>query len=78
MLQLTPEQQSFVDAQLSTGAFTSTTEIVDAAFELLRVRQTEHSLLAGAIAQVERGEVAELDVEDIKRRGRSRLGINGA
>jgi putative addiction module CopG family antidote len=73
MIQLTPSQQSFVDSQIATGAFRDSNEVVKAALELLSSRQREYSQLAEAIAQVERGEVAELDVEDIKRRGRQRL-----
>ena len=73
MIQLTPSQQSFVDSQIATGIFRDSNEVVKAALELLSSRQREYSQLAEAIAQVERGEVAELDVEDIKRRGRQRL-----
>jgi len=67
MTQLTPEQQVFVDGQVATGVFHSPTDVVEAAFELLKTRQQEFSQLSGAIAQVERGEVAELDIADIKR-----------
>jgi putative addiction module CopG family antidote len=73
MIQLTPSQQSFVDSQIATGVFRDSNEVVKAALELLSSRQREYSQLAEAIAQVERGEVAELDVEDVKRRGRQRL-----
>ena len=73
MIQLTPSQQSFVDSQIATGVFRDSNEVVKAALELLSSRQREYSQLVEAIAQVERGEVAELDVEDVKRRGRQRL-----
>ncbi len=73
MIQLTPSQQSFVDSQIATGIFRDSNEVVQAALELLSSRQREYSQLAEAIAQVERGEVAELDVEDVKCRGRQRL-----
>jgi putative addiction module CopG family antidote len=73
MIQLTPLQQSFVDSQVATGVFRDSNEVVQAALALLDSRQREYSQLAEAIAQVERGEVAELDVEDIKRRGRQRM-----
>jgi putative addiction module CopG family antidote len=75
MIQLTPDQQSFVDAQVATGSYQSPNEVVQAALDLLESRHREYTQLTEAIAQVERGEVAELDVEDIKRRGRQRLGI---
>jgi putative addiction module CopG family antidote len=73
MIQLTPSQQSFVDSQIATGVFRDSSEVVQAALDLLNNRQREYAQLAGAIAEVERGEVAELDVADVKRRGRQRL-----
>jgi putative addiction module CopG family antidote len=73
MTQLTPSQQTFVDSQVATGIFRDSSEVVQAALELLNNRQLEYSQLVEAIAQVERGEVAELDMEDVKRRGRQRL-----
>jgi putative addiction module CopG family antidote len=73
MIQFTPSQQSFVDSQIATGVFRDSNEVVKAALELLNSRQREYSQLSEAIAQVERGEVAVLDVEDVKRRGRQRL-----
>lgn len=75
MIELTPSQQNFVDAQVATGVFRDPSEVLQAALELLNSRQQEYAQLASAVAQVERGEVAELDVEDIKRRGRLRMGL---
>lgn len=75
MIELTPSQQDFVDAQVATGVFRDPSEVLQAALELLGSRQQEYAKLASAIAQIERGEVSELDVEDVKRRGRLRLGL---
>jgi putative addiction module CopG family antidote len=75
MTQLTPEQQTFVDGQVATGVYRSPTEVVQAAFELLQSRQQEYAQLAEAIVQVERGDVARLDIADIKARGRQRLDL---
>lgn len=36
MIELTPEQKQFVDAQMATGAFKDPSEVVQAGFELLR------------------------------------------
>ena len=74
MIELTPAQQNFVDAQVAAGVFRDPNEVVQAAFDLLGGRQKEYEQLAEAIGQVERGEVAELDIDDIKRRGRQRMG----
>jgi putative addiction module CopG family antidote len=75
VIELTPSQQDFVDAQVATGVFRDPSEVLQAALELLGSRQQEYAKLASAIAQIERGEVSELDVEDVKRRGRLRLGL---
>jgi len=72
MIQLTPQQQQFVDAQVSAGVFKKPTEVVGAALELLQQRQHEYDRLQTAIAQVERGEYEPLDIDDVKRRGRER------
>ena len=74
MIELTPQQQQFVDAQVAAGLFKEPTEVVGVALELLeqRQREREYDQLRTAIAQVERGEFEPLDVDDIKRRGRGR------
>ncbi|WP_428307292.1 ribbon-helix-helix domain-containing protein [Lacipirellula sp.] len=73
VIQLTPSQQDFVNTQVATGAFRNPSEVLQAALELLDSRQQEYAQLSEAIAQVQRGDVAELDVEDLKQRGRLRL-----
>lgn len=72
MIQLTPQQQEFVDAQVATGAYREPAEVVGIALTLLQQRQREYDQLKSAIAQVERGEYEPLDIKDIKRRGRER------
>lgn len=72
MIQLTPQQQEFVDAQVASGVFKEPAEVVGIALTLLQQRQREYDQLKTAIAQVERGEYEPLDIEDVKRRGRER------
>jgi putative addiction module CopG family antidote len=72
MIELTPQQQQFIDAQIAAGVFKEPTEVVGVALALLQQRQREYDQLRVAITQVERGEVELLDIEDIKRRGRER------
>ena len=72
MIELTPQQQQFVDAQVATGVFKEPAEVVGVALELLQQRQSEYDRLQAAITQVQRSEFGPLDVEDIKRRGRDR------
>jgi putative addiction module CopG family antidote len=75
MIQLTPQQQQFVDSQVASGVFNEPAEVVSVALSLLQQRQGEYDQLKTAIAQVERGEYEPLDIEDIKRRGRERKAI---
>jgi len=72
MIQLTPQQQQFVEAQVASGLFREPTEVVDVAFDLLQERQREYEQLQSAISQVERGEVEPLEIEEIERRGREK------
>ena len=72
MIELTPQQQQFIDSQVALGLFKEPTEVVGVALSLLQQRQHEYDQLQIAIAQVERGEYELLDIEDIKRRGRER------
>jgi putative addiction module CopG family antidote len=72
MIELTPQQQQFIDAQVAAGIFKEPTEVVGAALDLFRERQKEYERLKGAIAQVERGEYSPLDIEEVKRRGHQR------
>lgn len=72
MIQLTPQQQQFVDAQVASGVFKEPAEVVSVALTLLQQRQGEYDQLKTAIEQVARGEFEPLDIEDIKRRGRQR------
>lgn len=72
MIELTPQQQQFIDAQVSTGAFNKPTEVVGAALDLLQQRQAEYDRVQSAIQQIECGEFEPLDMDDVKRRGRER------
>jgi putative addiction module CopG family antidote len=74
MLELTPQQHQFIDAQAATGMFREPTEVVGAALALLSERQKEYAELESAIEHVERGVYEEFDIEDVKRRGRKRYG----
>ena len=73
MIELTAQQQQFIEAQVATGIFKEPSEVVDAALDLLQERHREYAQLQTAIQQVERGEIEPLDMDDIKRRGRKRI-----
>jgi putative addiction module CopG family antidote len=72
MIELTPQQQQFVDAQVASGIFKEPAEVVGEALTLLQQRQREYDQLKTAIQQVECREYEPLDIEDVKRRGRER------
>jgi putative addiction module CopG family antidote len=72
MIELTPQQQQFVDSQIAAGIFAEPAEVVGVALALLQQRQNEYSQLQTAIGQVERGEYEPLDMDDVKRRGSER------
>jgi putative addiction module CopG family antidote len=78
MIQLTPQQQQFVDAQIATGVFREPAEVIGVALELLQQRQREHdeyvrNELSKGIASLEAGERVSWDPERIKEEGRRRL-----
>jgi putative addiction module CopG family antidote len=75
MIELTPQQQQFVDSQIASGVFKEPAEVVGVALTLLEQRQREYDQLRTAITHVERGEYEPLDMDDVKRRGRERQAL---
>ena len=73
MIEITPEQQQRIEAQVAAGTFKEPSHVLQAALDMLEHRQSEYKQLATAIEQADCGECQELDVEDLKRRGRERL-----
>ena len=78
---LTPELESLVQSKVEGGLYRSASEVVREALRLLgerddlreaRLAQLRQDLHAG-IEQLDRGESAPLDVEQMKRLGRERL-----
>jgi putative addiction module CopG family antidote len=78
MIELTPQQQQFVDAQVAAGLYREPAEVVGVALDLLRQRQREHDeyvqneLLKG-VATIEAGERFPWDPAHVKEEGRRRL-----
>ena len=78
---LTPHLDAFVRGKVETGRYTSSSEVVREALRLLEqfegVQQTRVAALRAdvqhAVGQVERGETALFDADEIKREGRARL-----
>lgn len=77
-INLPPQLEELVRAKVADGLYNSASEVVR---EALRLMEREDQLRAAALAQLRQdireglqsGSAGELDIEDIKRRGRERL-----
>jgi antitoxin ParD1/3/4 len=77
-INLTPQLEELVRSKVTSGLYNSASEVVR---EALRLMEREDQLRAAALAQlrqdiqvgIDSGPAGELDMEDIKRRGRERL-----
>ncbi|MEH2090536.1 ribbon-helix-helix domain-containing protein [Nostoc sp.] len=66
-IELKPEHEQFIQAQIASGKFTNTDEVIDVAFHLLEKLNSEYvqwveetrQKVDVAIAEVERGEVLD-------------------
>ena len=75
---LTPEMEQLVTKQVQSGFYSSPSEVILQALQLLNeqeqlraIRQEElRKEIAIGIAQADRGEVSPLDMEEIKAEGR--------
>lgn len=78
---LSPQNESYIQEAVARGAFPSRGQALDAAVELLRERDARRDEwireVQAGIDQIERGEYAPLDIDDIKARGRERLAARG-
>ena len=84
-ISLTPEQEARVRARVASGDYASVSEVMRAALRLLdqqeklrdiQLQELREAVMVG-MRQAERGETEDFDVaalEDIKKRGRERLG----
>lgn len=78
---LTPELEELVQQKVASGRYRSASEVIREAVRLLeeRDRSREAKLealrkdIAIGLEQAERGDVAPLDIEGVKAKGRERL-----
>jgi antitoxin ParD1/3/4 len=83
---ISPEFERFVRDEVAAGKYRSAEEVVSEGLRLLREREIEalRKEIDLGLEQIERGEVIDIDdegshkalLEDIKTRGRQRLGAN--
>ena len=75
---LSTEMQRFVDEKVRSGQYATPDDVVNSALAVLSAQETENPqdteelrrLIAVGIAQLDRGEGAEWDPDDLKRRVR--------
>ena len=78
-ISLTPQLEELVKKKVSTGLYASASEVMREALRLLDERDRLHAMrleeLRAEIKKgLESGEPTPLDIEEIKARGRKRLG----
>jgi antitoxin ParD1/3/4 len=81
---ISPEFEQFVCDEVAAGKYRSAEDVVSEGLRLLRTREIEalRKEIDVGLDQIERGEIIEIDdqqthdalLEDIKSRGRQRLG----
>ena len=75
-LSLSPDLVKFVDEKVRSGQFDPPEDVVRGALALLKAQDTDtaadvsqlRKILANSIAQADRGELAPLDMQDVKRK----------
>ncbi len=71
------QNEQFVQSLIALGEFSTSDEVIDAAVERWRTQRDEFAALRAkvqlGIEELERGEGAPLDVEDVIARGHERL-----
>lgn len=80
---IAPDVEEMLRQQAETGPYASTDDVLRAALRLLRERDADHQRrleelraeIAIGLADIERGDVAEWNVEEIKAEGRRRLAV---
>ena len=78
---LSRQLQEFIEKQVSTGRYQTASEVVREGLRLIEDRDTQRALqlrrlreeIQVGLDQIEKGQVAPLDVKKIKAEGRKRL-----
>ena len=70
---LTPQLEEAIKRKVATGRYGNASEVVREALRLMEERDRYHELraeVAAGFEQIERGDTAPMDMEDIKRAAR--------
>jgi len=80
-IDIPPELEAYVQQELATGAYRTREELIRDALSVFRDLRERHETLradvARAIAQAERGEACEIDIDELIARGTKRLAAKG-
>jgi antitoxin ParD1/3/4 len=71
-LSLSPDLEQWVQDRVATGPYSSAAEVIREALRLLQTREQFRSDVLAGVAQLDRGEVAKLDMEAIKAAARQK------
>ena len=79
---LNPEMQRFVEEKVSSGQYARPEDVIYHALTVLRAQDAQtpedvdelRRMISAGIVQLERGDAAEWNAEDLKRRVRERAG----
>jgi len=80
-ISLTAEMRAFLEAEVASGAYATTSEVVRDAIRLYQRRKAEdaarlevlRSEIAIGLAEADRGDLLTVDAASVKARGRKRL-----
>lgn len=73
-MNLSASNEQFLDSAISAGTFVSRTDAINEAVELLRRREELRAEIKIGLDQLGRGEGAPLDMDEIRREIRRRIG----
>ena len=85
-ISLTVEMRAFLEAEVASGAYATTSEVVRDAIRLYQRRKAEDAArlealrkeVAVGLAEADRGDLVTVDAASIKARGRRRLAATTA
>ncbi len=72
-LSLSPDLAQWIQDRVATGPYSSAAELIREALRLLQAREQFRSDVLAGVAQLDRGEVADLDMAAIKAAARQKL-----
>ena len=69
--------EQFINSQIASGRYGSASEVIRASLRLLEEHEQRTEKLRQALIEGEKGEFVELDIHEIKRKGRRRVKSGG-